>query len=34
LAIALGLGGRHIARQKLERRLRERPEEEDEWTHI
>ena len=34
LAIALGLGGRHIARQKLERRLRERPAEEDEWTHI
>lgn len=34
LAIALGLGGRHIARHKLERRLRERQAEEDEWTHI
>lgn len=34
LAIALGLGGRHIARDKLERRLRRRAAEEDELTHI
>ena len=34
LAIAVGLGGRHIARQKLERRLRRRRTEEDELTHI
>lgn len=34
LAIALGLGGRHIARDKLERRLRRRRAEEDELTHI
>ena len=34
LAIALGLGGRHIAREKLERRLRRRAAEEDELTHI
>lgn len=36
LAIALGLGGRHIAREGLERRLRKKKtkEEEDELTHI
>jgi hypothetical protein len=34
LAIALGLGGRHIAREKLERRLHRRESEEDELTHI
>jgi hypothetical protein len=34
LAIALGLGGRYIARDKLERRLRRRAAEEDELTHI
>jgi hypothetical protein len=34
LAIALGLGGRFIARDKLERRLRRRTAEEDELTHI
>jgi hypothetical protein len=34
LAIALGLGGRHIARDNLERRLRRRRAEEDELTHI
>ncbi|HEU4683986.1 MAG TPA: hypothetical protein VFS39_05750 [Nitrospira sp.] len=34
VAIAVGLGGRHIARDKLERRLRRRPREEDELTHI
>ena len=34
LAIAVGLGGRHIARAKLERRLRHRTAEHDELTHI
>ena len=34
LAIAVGLGGRHIARNTLERRLRRRETEEDEFTHI
>jgi hypothetical protein len=34
LAIAVGLGGRHIAREKLERRLRRTRREEDELTHI
>jgi hypothetical protein len=34
LAIAVGLGGRHIARNTLERRMRRRAEEEDEFTHI
>ena len=34
LAIAVGLGGRNIARDKLERRLHRRRTEEDELTHI
>jgi hypothetical protein len=34
LAISLGLGGRHIAREGLERRLRKKKTEEDELTHI
>ncbi|HJT18825.1 MAG TPA: hypothetical protein VJ746_00050 [Nitrospira sp.] len=34
LAIAVGLGGRHIAREKLERRIRRTRREEDELTHI
>lgn len=34
LAIALGLGGRHIAREGLERRLRKKKSEADELTHI
>jgi hypothetical protein len=34
LAIAVGLGGRNIARDKLERRMRRRQTEEDELTHI
>jgi hypothetical protein len=34
LAIALGLGGRHIAREGLERRLRKKKIDEDELTHI
>jgi hypothetical protein len=34
LAIALGLGGRHIAREGLERRLRKKKRDEDEMTHV
>jgi hypothetical protein len=34
LAIAIGLGGRHLARNILERRLRRRAAEEDEFTDI
>jgi len=34
LAIALGLGGRNIARDLLERRLRQKTVEEDEMSHI
>ena len=34
VAIAVGLGGRHIARERLERRFRGKKAEEDELTHI
>ena len=34
LAIALGLGGRNIARDLLERRLRQKKVEEDEMSHV